>query len=170
MVRLFVVLLVALLAAPVSANVSREVVTTSKISTASPARYVTLYTNVFTTAATQIASRWLYPFTSARLVDVVVEQLTAGVGGTSVNVAVRKNTGTDMLATNAVITLAAGAAQETDARGALALPAGCTRPAVKSDGSEAIVKGDALYIYITETGSYSTHPTYLVTLVFEPLQ
>lgn len=149
------------------ANADRGVVTTNKISTKTPARYY-VYTHPQLLAANGSAvASTVYPFARARLVDVIVYQAGAGVGGTSVTVNVRDNAGTSLLATNATITLAAGNHVGVDAKAEMALPAGCTRPVVKTDGGEVVTKGTYVDIYTTEVGAYSTHPSLRVVLVFE---
>lgn len=146
-------------------------INTSRISRASPARYVTLSTRE---VAGQNGAIVAYAFygapASARLVDVVIYQLAAGTTGTSIAVDVRTSAGTSMLTAAGVMTLAAGANQKTDARGDIALPSGWTRPAVKTDATALVTEGSVIQVYTTETGVYGSHPTILVALIFEPIQ
>jgi hypothetical protein len=111
----------------------------------------------------------VYPFAAgARLVDVIVYQWTAGVGGTSWTATVRNSAGTALLSTLSVLTLAAGAAIGVDAKAEMSLPAGCTRPVLKTDTTVDVSKGSYIDILTSETGSYSTHASARFVLVFEP--
>lgn len=164
-------LVVAALALPLyaAANVRPSTVTTRMISPASAARYVyTLTGSANAVANGNIVSVWV-PF-AGRLVDLIVYQQTAGVGGTSFTVDVKTAGGTSLLATLPVLTLASGADKLTDVKGGLTLPSGWTRPVIKTDGTEVVTKGQRLVISTVETGSYSGHPLFQVTLVYEPLQ
>lgn len=167
---LFVVAAALVLAPPsASANARGATITTQMISPASAARYVyTLTGSVNAVANGNVVSVWT-PF-AARLVDLIVYQQTAGTGGTSFTVDVKTAGGTSLLATLPVQTLASGADKLADAKGALALPSGWTRPVIKTDGAEVVTKGQRLVISTVETGSYSGHPLFQVTLVYEPLR
>lgn len=166
-----IVLILLLAPALALGNADRRVVTTSKISTASPARYVEYSTGVLTLAHGAVIGRYVYPFPGgARLVNVIVYQHSAGTVGTSWTANVRNAATTSLLATTMTATLASGAAQVSDARGDIALPSGWTRAVIKTDGTATIAQGAMLDVHITETGSYSAHPMGLVVLVFEPLQ
>jgi hypothetical protein len=173
MMRLFRWTVAALCIAVTShaaAQVTRGVVTTSKISTASPARYyVYASPQVVASASTVIAST-VYPFGGgAKLVDVIAYQLTAGTTGTSWTINVRNAAGTSLLTTNATIPLSAGASAGIDVKGEMTC-SGCTRPVIKTDGTADVAKGGYVDIQLTESGSYGTHPSVRVVLVFEPKQ
>lgn len=167
---LLVGVLFAVPVVPLAQSASSPVITTQRLSSRSPARYVTLVSGNMTMGNPSVPWRWVYPFKgTATLHDVVVNQVVAGTGGTSTTVAVRKNGSVDMLATNATVPLSAGALAVLDMRGELALPSGATRPVAKTDGSETITKGDVIYVYSTESGTYSPHATFVVTLVLRSL-
>lgn len=145
-------------------------VNTPAISPGSPAHYVPMSSPLFLTAANGVTARFVYPFAGgARLVDMLVHQADAGVGGTSYTVDVKNVAGTSLLATLPVSTLASGASKGTDAKGDVALPSGWTRPVLKTDATVTVAKGDRLNVSTVETGTYSTHATVVVVLVFEPL-
>jgi hypothetical protein len=154
-----------------SSSVASSSVSTSRISRASPARYVFLETVQFATTASGNVSRLIYPYGSpARLVDVIVYQVAAGTGGTSYTVDVKNSAGTSLLATLSVSTLASGPHKSVDAKGELALPSGWTRPALKTDSTVDVIKGQVFDVTTVETGTYSPHATTIVALVFEPKQ
>lgn len=166
-------ILVAILAAlPLLASagaVRRGVVSTSSISAASPARYVVWTSHRVLTAASGSIASYAYPFAGgARLVDAIFVQYTPGAGGTSWDGDIRKSDGTSLLTTKCTGTLASGSYKRTDAKGDLALQPGWTRPVLKTDATVDVAKGDYLELHTTETGTYSTHATILVILVFEP--
>jgi hypothetical protein len=122
------------------------------------------------TAATGTVINHVYPYPGgARLVDVIVHQNSVGVGGTSVAVDVKNVSAVTLLTTPLALTLASGANTVTDARGNLALPSGWTRPVIKTDATATVAEGARIQIATTETGTYSSHPVVVVTLVFEPL-
>jgi hypothetical protein len=146
-------------------------VTTGRISRQSPAHYVSIQTQITTVGNGSYVGRVVWPYSSpARLVDVIVNQTSAGTGGTSFTLDVRNAAATSLLSTVATVTLASGAETITDAAGKLALPSGWTRPVLKADSTAGVVKGDVLRIFTAETGVYSPHPFFVATLVFEPLQ
>jgi hypothetical protein len=146
-------------------------ITTGRISRSTAARYVFWVPPWFTVANGSTPARFVYPYAAgARLVDVLVYQVAAGTVGTSWTLNVRNAAGTSLLTTTATLTLASGANQTTDAKGAVALPSGWTRPVLKTDATVDIAKGGFLDIYTTETGAYTVHPTGVVVLVFEPKQ
>jgi hypothetical protein len=123
----------------------------------------------FTVANASTPARFVYPHVAgARLVDAIVYQVSAGTTGTSWTLNVRNAAGASVLTTTATITQAAGASIVVDAKAQIAAVAGCTRPVIKTDGTEAITKGGFLDIYTTESGSYSPHPVGVVVLVFQP--
>lgn len=164
-----ILLALALIPSLALANVQRDIVTTAKISPSSPARYV-FWQSWCTAAANGTTCHASYPYPGgARVVDLIVYQHAAGAGGTSFTVDV-KNGATSLLSTLPVVTFASGADKVTDARGNLALPAGWTRPVLKTDSTITVAQGTKLSIATVETGTYSPHPSFLVTLVFEPLQ
>lgn len=163
-------LLLALLPALAFANIDRGLVTTPKISKATPARYFVVESNQFTTIAGAAVWRWVYPFaTPARLVDLIVYQVGAGTVGTSWTATLRDATPTSLMTTSGLATQASGANLVTDAKGELSLPAGWTRPVLKTDATTLYSKGEYIEIYTAETGAYTVHPTGIVALVFEPL-
>jgi hypothetical protein len=169
--RKFCAVMVVLFAFSAHAGVVSSTVTTSKISRASPAHYVVLSSLSSAVAAGVAVVRVVYPHAApARLVDVIMYQLTAGVGGTSWTCDIQNSASASLLSTVGVATLASGAAKVTDANGSLSLPSGWTRPVIKTDGSEVVTEGTYLQVFTTETGSYSTHVTAVFALVFEPLQ
>jgi hypothetical protein len=123
----------------------------------------------FTVANASTPARFVYPHVAgARLVDATVYQVSAGTTGTSWTLNVRNAAGASVLTTTATITQAAGASVAVDAKAQIAAVAGCTRPVIKTDGTEVITKGGFLDIYTTESGSYSPHPVGVVVLVFQP--
>jgi hypothetical protein len=137
--------------------------------TAGASQYVYFATPYFNTANGSPVARFTYPYVAgARLVDVLVYQVTAGTGGTSWSATVRNTTGTGMLSTLPVATLASGASVGTDAKGELSLPSGWTRPVIKVDATPNVAKGDFFDVYVTEVGTYSPHAIGLVVLVFQP--
>lgn len=144
-------------------------VNSSRISARSPARYVVISPRYFATVASGLGERWIMPF-SGRLVDIVINQASAGVGGTSFTLDVQNESSTSLLSTLPVQTVASGANQKTDVRGELALPSGWTRGVVKTDGTATITKGTRLSLVTVETGTYSTHATIVVALIFDPLE
>jgi hypothetical protein len=154
-------------------QVDRGIVTTGKISTAAPARYFAVQSNQFTVANGLAAWRWVYPFaTPARLVDMVVYQVSAGTVGAGAPawyVSPRDSVPTNLLTTTTKATQASGANLAIDAKGVLAIPAGWTRPVLKTDASVIFTKGKYVEIYVSETDTYTAHPTGIVALVFEPL-
>lgn len=133
------------------------------------ARYFTITTPIQTVAAgAPIANLLASAPADGRLVDVIVYQISAGTGGTSFTVDVKHPSGTSMLSTLPVITLASGADKVTDASGRLALPSGWTRPVVKTTADAQVTRGQRIQLATVETGTYSAHPTIFVALVIEP--
>lgn len=148
-----------------------NLISSLRISRASPARYVAYSIPISATVANGTIHRWCYPFSApARLVDIVLEQVSAVVGGTSFTVDVKNAATTSLLTTLSVSTLASGNFKTVDAKGELALPSGWTRPVLKTDSTVDIVKGGHVDIATVETGTYSTHATISVTLIFEAKQ
>lgn len=161
-------LLAALLPAVALANVKRSAVTTQGISPASAARYFTVApTSTYTTVVNGAVGNLYVPH-AARLVDVILYQAAAGTTGTSYTIDVTSG-GTSMLTTLPVITRASGVDILTDAKGALSLPGGWTRPVIKTDATAVVTKGARLVVNSVETGGYGTHASVMVILVFEPL-
>lgn len=164
------IILVALLLPSLAAaqGVSRGTVTTQKIDPRTAARYIIWTPPAWTVANASYPATWVAPF-NCRLVDVVVAQRTAGTVGTSWSLDVRLADGTtSMLSVVPVATLASGASKTTDVRGDLTLPAGWTRPVVKTDATPDLAKGAVVHLYTTETGAYTVHPGASVALIFEP--
>lgn len=150
-------------------GVDRGIVTTSKISTEAPARYVFVQIpGAALTAANSIVSAVYVPW-AGRVVDIIVYQAGAGVGGTSYTVDLKTVGGTSLLSTLAVVTLASGVGAVTDARGLVALPAGWTRPVVKTTSDAVVTRGQRLNIHTVETGTYGTHANVMVTVVIDPV-
>lgn len=151
-------------------GVQSSLISTGRISPSSPARYVYLATASVTATATGTVVKLVYPYSApGRLVDVIHYQNGAGTGGTSYTLDVKVGA-TSLLSTLGVVTLASGADKITDAKAEVALPAGWTRPVIKSTSEAVVMKGAVILINTTETGTYSPHPTFMVELVFEPLQ
>jgi hypothetical protein len=128
---------------------------------------VYLQTPIVTVANNTQIVRVVSPI-SGRLVDVIVYQNAAGTGGTSWTCDVVNAAAASMLSTVATVTLASGAGTKTDARGEIALPAGWTRPVIKTDSTPVVTKGATLNIHTAETGTYSPHPGAIVVLVLQP--
>jgi hypothetical protein len=146
--------------APVTASAGVQRVKTQRVYWVSPG---------FNVANAAVGARYVYPLTGGgRLVDVIVYQVSAGSVGTSWSVDVRNAAGTSVLSAVSVATQASGASQVTDALGNVALPSGWTRPAIKTDTTPNVTKGGFLDVYLTEVGSYSSHPVAMVVLVFQP--
>lgn len=103
----------------------------------------------------------------SRIVDIIVSQSLAGVGGTSFTVNVLKN-GVTVLSTLGVVTLASGANQSTDVKGELALPAGWTRMVLKTDSTILLKKGDNIEIQLVITGTYSTAAQIAIAVIVDP--
>jgi hypothetical protein len=144
---------------------------TAQISRLSPAHWVAVPLIQQSSVASGLVINAIYPHSApARLVDVIHYQVGAGVGGTSYTLDVKNAAGTSLLTTLSVATLASGADKVTDARGEIALPAGWTRPVLKTDTTVDVTKGTKLRIETVETGTFSTHPTFIVVLIFEPKQ
>lgn len=90
------------------------------------------------------------------LVDVVVSQGLAGTGGTSWAAGVTKRNGTNMLATNPSITLAAGANVKGDVRRKIPNTTGVTRAVLHATRSNRrVARGDSILVTITPTGTYT---------------
>jgi hypothetical protein len=117
--------------------------------------------NLTSVASGDLAS--FYCPTGGRIVDLIVYQLTPGTGGTSVSLDIRTaaSGGGSGLTTPAVVSLASGSDQKTDALGDLSLPTGWTRPVV----GLAVTKGQRLFIRGVETGTYGTHPIVQLTVI-----
>ena len=170
--------LVGLVLAAVAAHASPQgvragTVRTQQISAATAARYVILFSPYFSTSASGNVAQFVYPHVAgARLVDLVVEQVGAGVGGSSWTADVQIAGGTSMLSTLASIPIGAGAFAAVDALAEIAAAScsSCTRPVIKTDATPVVNKGTHVIVKVVETGSYSTHPTAVVTLKFEPFQ
>lgn len=161
--------LACLFPALANAGIERTPVKTSSFAATTASRYVYHTASVGVLNGSSVSPFYVYPMKcGARLVDVLVYQRTAGGGGTSWGLDIRNVSGTSLLTTTGVITLASGAGTVTDAKGELSLPNGWTRPALKTDSTVDVAKGDLLYVYTTEVGSFSTHPTAVVTFVFDP--
>lgn len=147
-------------------GVRPAMVNTRMISPASSARYVYFASGSLTSTANGALVSVLAPV-NGRLVDMLVYQQAAGTVGTSFTVDVKTVGGTSLLSTLPVLTVASGADKVTDAKGAVALPSGWTRPVVKVDGGEVVTKGQRLLISTVETGAYGTHATFFVALWYE---
>lgn len=137
----------------------------------SPLRYV-IQTFTFSTTANISASQvGVVPPSGATLVDIVVAQSAAGVGGTSW-VATPKINGVALDTTDGGFTLAAGANKSTNTvlskMGALTNPAGGTRPVIKTDGTATATGGQLITMDVTLTGTYTGAVTGTVTLYFLP--
>ena len=166
---LFVALSLLVCQSAIAQGIVPSAINSARISARSPARYVVISPRYFTTVASGIGERWVMPF-SGRLVDIIINQANAGVGGTSFTLDVQNESSTSLLSTLPLQTLASGANQKTDIRGELALPSGWTRGVVKTDGTATVTKGTRLSLATVETGTYGTHATIVVALVFEPLE
>lgn len=143
----------------------------SRINRLSPAHWVSVPLVQQSTVASGLVINAVYPHSApARLVDVILYQVGAGVGGTSYTFDVKNAAGTSLLTTLAAVTLASGADKVTDAKGEIALPSGWTRPVLKTDTTVDVTKGTKLRIETVETGTYSTHATFIAVLIFEPKQ
>lgn len=105
----------------------------------------------------------------AKIVDVVLAQTAAGVGGTSFTVNVLVN-GVTIFTTNAVVTLASGANVSTDAKGELTLPAGWTRPVLVASNNANLFlkKGDSISVTYVVTGTYTTAAQFIVSVIVDP--
>lgn len=114
----------------------------------------------------------IVPF-DGEVVNYRIAQRTAGVGGTSMSLALSRLRGAASQAvTNvaAVLTLAAGvgAIVESDtAPDKLPTPAGCTKPTLLAAGVK-VKKGDLLIMTPTQTGAYTTAPFYQVEVDIRP--
>lgn len=115
-------------------------------------------------ATTQILDLGIVPY-DGEIVNFRAAQRTAGVGGTSMSLALsRLRAAASQAVTNAaaVLTLAAGvgAIVESDtAPDKLATPAGCTKPTLLAAGVK-VKKGDLLLVTATQTGVYTTAPQF----------
>jgi hypothetical protein len=146
-------------------------VSTGGLSRSSPAHYVVVTTVNFPSVANGNLGHFIYPFSgSATLVDVIVYQASAGVGGTSFTVDIKNAAGTSLFTTLPVITLASGADKLADAKAELALPSGWTRQVLKTDATVTLTKGQRFTISTVETGTYSTHAQIVFSFIFEPKQ
>lgn len=144
-------------------------VTTPHISPSTASRYVYFTVTSQTSNGSSISPYFVYPSgCGGRLVDIVIQQRTAGTTGTSWTLDLRNKDATSLFVTAATGTQASGNYQSVDAKGEVDLPSGWTRPVIKTDSTVSITKGTSLYLYVTESGSYGTHPTLIVTLVFDP--
>jgi hypothetical protein len=163
---------------------------TRNVDPASPMRYTELQgPNISTTAAITNAVPlfvWHFParypvnLTAAaasfpqattpwvKIVDVIVYQAFAGVGGTSQTLNVFKN-GTTIFATNPVVSLAGGANSAADSAGVIALPSGYTRPVLTATTANLLLKkGDVLTFTVpTVTGAYTTAPNLSFVIVID---
>lgn len=142
---------------------------TSRISKRAAAHYVLLgMSNAGTVPGTLV--RFIYPYSAgAKLVDIVAYTYSVGVGGTSWSFSVRNAAGTSLLSTLGTMALADGAVA-MDTVGDIPKPTNSTRPVLKTDSTVSVSKGSFIDVYATETGTYSTHPTAMVVLVFEPFE
>lgn len=105
--------------------------------------------------------------------DVVVSQRTAGVGGVYREFQVnRQRVGgavTPALATQARLTLAAGAGAAVDAKKKIAAIAGCVRPVLHgTKANRRVKKGDAISVTVTDNGAYGTAPFCHVCVCIKP--
>lgn len=105
---------------------------------------------------------------SGKIVDIIIGQSYAGVGGTSYTVTLAKN-GTAVCSTNAVVALAGGANAATDALGALTVPTGWTRPVLKTDSTIWVKKGDVLSLTTTVSGTYTTSANLSLIVLIDPV-
>lgn len=142
-------------------------VSSLKISTASPARYITVYSASIAVVANGNASSVFVPW-AGTLVDVVFYQGAAGSGGTSYTVDIQKVDGASLLSTLGTIPQSTSADQRIDAKGELAAITGWTRPVIKTDGTGVLTKGTKLFIKTIESGTYTVHASLMVALYFEP--
>jgi hypothetical protein len=169
LVSIAVALLLLLPLAATAQSIKPGLTGTRQISPASPARYVYFQAYVTSVASGTLTS-FVYPYPGgARLVDVVVSQVAAGTGGTSVAVDAKNAAVVSLLTTPLSATLASGANVVTDARGNLSLPSGWTRPVIKTDATPVVAQGASIQLVVTETGAYTVHPVLSVTFVFDPL-
>lgn len=169
----FAVLAILFPALTVAQGVQPQTINTSRISTRSPARYVSIHLPYVSANANGIPSgmRAIYPGPgSGKLVNVIIHQTGEGTGGTSYTIDLKTVAGTSLFSTLPVQTQASGANQYTDTRGAIALPSGWTRGVLKTDTTTTVGEGERLNLWTVETGTYSVHPIIMATLVFEPLQ
>lgn len=166
---LLFVFLTALGTAARAGGVVSSAVGTARIARASPAHWVYYSFQAASTANGSVGGRFAYPFAGgARLVDVTISQVAAGVGGTSFTFDVQNSGATSLFSTLPVITLASGVAK-SDTKTEIALPGGWTRGVLKTDTTTVVSKGDYLSFTTLETGTYSTHSTFVFVLVFEPI-
>lgn len=107
------------------------------------------------------------------VVDAVVAQRTAGVGGTYREVQISKGrngvAAAALLTTQARLTLAAGAFAAVDAKKKIAAIAGCVRPVLSgTKATRRVKKGDTLYATVTDNGVYGTAPFVHVAVLIKP--
>lgn len=149
-------------AGPAFANVARN-------APKAPAKYVVVEAQNLATVANGVIARLAVPSTG-RFVDAIVHQAVQGVGGTSYTIDIKDSGGTSLFATLPVQTLASGTNKFTDVKGEIALPSGWTRGVLAAAAMTPVTKGDRLNVSTVETGTYSTHATISVLLIFEALQ
>ncbi len=147
---------------------ARAAETSSKFANLSVANKVGFHTGE-TAITSPATTRRIWVFKSgARLFDFVCNQVSAGVGGTSIQIDLQKN-GVTMLSTLMTIPLTAGAPAVVDMAGNIAAISGAVRPKpALTTAAIRLKKGDVVTIVSTETGAYSGHPTYECEAVFTP--